>query len=181
MTRKASISAMLEHSRLVLGQRTVAAFDQVEKEGTLLDAIIYVAIAAAISSVFGFVQGPAFFVSTLISTVLGFVVFVYIVHWLGTQRGGTGTIDEVAYSFALFWAPLAVLLGVVSLGLAITIVGIVLIPLAFIAFLVLDVWFAYMATQASMNLRPGGQTWSVLLLAALASFIINGIVGAVLA
>jgi len=81
----------------------------------------------------------------------------------------------------LFWAPLAVLLGVVSLALAITIVGIVLIPVAFLAFLVLDVWFAYMATQASLNLTPGWPTWSVLLVAALASFLVNGVISAILA
>jgi len=181
MTRRSSISTMLAHSRQVLTERNVEAFERVEKEGTLLDAIVYVAIAAALSSLFSLVLGPGAFLSTLVSTVLGFVVFVYIVHWWGTQRGGTGTVDEVAYSFALFWAPLAVLLGVVSLALAITIVGIVLIPVAFLAFLVLDVWFAYMATQASLNLTPGWPTWSVLLVAALASFLVNGVISAILA
>lgn len=176
-----SISRMISQSREILAQRNVATFEKYEKEGTLRDAIIYVAIAGAISGLAGLAQGPLGFVANVLTTIFGFLVFVYLVHWLGTQRGGTGTLDEVAYSFALFWAPVSVLAGVATLLLVITIVGIFLLPLLAIAALVINVWFAYMATQASLNLEPGGKTWSVLILAAIGAVVVNLLIGLILA
>jgi len=176
-----SIGKMISQSREILTRRDVATFDKYEKDGTLRDAIVYIAIAAALSGLAGLAQGPANFVGNVLITVFGFLVFVYLVHWLGTQRGGTGTLDEVAYSFALFWAPISVLTSIVTVLLVITLVGIFLIPLLVIAALVVNVWFAYLATQASLNLEPGGKTWSVLLLAAIGSFVVNLLVGALLA
>lgn len=176
-----SISRMISQSREILSQRNVATFEKYEKSGTLRDAIIYVAIAGAISGLAGLAQGPLGFVANVLTTIFGFIVFVYLVHWLGTQRGGTGTLDEVAYSFALFWAPISVLAGVATLLLVITIIGIFLLPLLAIAALVINVWFAYMATQASLNLEPGGKTWSVLILAAIGAAVVNLLVGLILA
>lgn len=172
-----SISRMISQSREILARRNVATFEKFEKDGTLRDAIIYVAIAAAISGLAGLAQGPGGFISNVLTTIFGFLVFIYLVHWLGTQRGGTGTLDEVAYSFALFWAPVGVLTGLASLVLVLTIVGIFLLPLLLIAALVINIWFAYMATQASLNLEPGGKTWSVLILAGLGALVVNMIVG----
>ena len=103
-----SLNRMIAQSREILTQRNVATFDKYEKEGTFRDAIIYIAIAAAVTGLAGLAQGPMGFLSNVLTTVFGFLVFVYLVHWLGTQRGGTGTLNEVAYSFALFWAPVAV-------------------------------------------------------------------------
>ena len=181
MAGNLSISTMLQHSRAVLTERSVDAFNRYEAEGNLRDAMLYVGLGAVLTGLFGLAQGPMFFLTNIITTVLGFVVFVIIVHWLGTRRGGTGTLDEVAYSFALFWAPLAVLFAVATLLLVITIVGILLVPLLGIAAIVVNIWFAYMATQASLNLQPGGQTWGVLILAGIASFFANALLAAIFA
>lgn len=174
------IKVMVAQSRDVLTQRNVATFEKYEKDGDLRDAVIYVAAAALIAGLLGISAGPLGIVSTVLTTVAGFLVFVYIVHWLGTRNGGTGSLDEVAYTFSLFWGPVAVLTGVAALVLLITVVGIVLIPLLLIASLVVNVWFSYMATQSSLNLQPGMPTWTVLILAALASFLVNAVVGAIL-
>ena len=174
------LKTMFAQSRDVLTQRNVATFEKYEKDGDLRDAVIYVAVFALISGILGFTTGPLGVISSVITTVAGFLVFVYIVHWLGKRNGGTGTIDEVAYSFSLFWGPVAALTAVASLVLLVTIVGIFLIPLLLIASLVVNVWFSYMATQSSLNLPAGGPTWMVLILAALATFLVNVIVGAIL-
>jgi len=175
-----SITDMIAQSRDVLSNRSVAAFERHEKSGTLRDAVAYVALAGAITGLFGLSEGIGGFIGNIVFTILGFLIFTYIVHWLGSRRGGTGTLDEVAYSFALFWAPLSVLISVITLILVLTLVGVLLIPLVAIAGIALNVYFAYLATQASMNLSPGGQTWGVLLLAALASFVLNAAIGALL-
>jgi hypothetical protein len=175
-----SISQMLSQSRDVLLHPSVATFEKYEKLGTVRDAIVYVAIASAISGVFGLTEGIGGFLRNLIASILGFLVFTYLVHWLGSRRGGTGTLDEVAYSFALFWAPLSVLISVVTLLLVLTLIGVFLLPLVALAGLALNVYYAYLATQASLNLQSGGGTWVVLLMAAIGSFLVSLIVGAIL-
>jgi hypothetical protein len=180
MTARTPIPEMLGQSRTVLTSPSVATFERFEKRGTLSDALIYVAIAAVITGVFGLVDGFGGFLRNIVITLLGFLVFTYLVNWFGKQRGGTGSLDEVAYTFALFWAPLSVLFGVASFILVITIIGLIFLPLLGLIALALNVWFAYMAVQSSMNLPSGGTTWTVLLFAALGTFVLNLIVGAIL-
>ena len=180
MTANSSIPEMLRQSRTILTSPSVATFERFEGRGNLADALIYVTIAAAITGVFGLTEGVGGFLRNIIGALLGFLIFAYLVHWIGSRRGGSGSLDEVAYSFALFWAPLSVLVGVVSFILAITVVGIILIPLVALAALVINVFFAYLAVQSSMNLEGGGPTWSVLIMAALASFVLNLIIAAIL-
>lgn len=180
MTANSSIPEMLRQSRAILTSPSVANFERFEGRGNLADALIYVTVAAAITGVFGLAEGIGGFLRNILGALLGFLIFTYLVHWIGTRRGGTGTVDEVAYSFALFWAPLSVLFGVAAFLLAITIIGIVLIPLVLLAAFVINIFFAYLAVQSSLNLEGGGPTWTVLILAAVASLVLNLIVGALL-
>lgn len=175
-----SIPEMLNQSRAVLTSPSVATFERFESHGRVTDALLYVTLAAAITGVFGLADGFGGFLRNIVAALVGFLVFTYLVHWIGKQRGGTGTFDEVAYSFALFWAPLSVLFGVVTFIFAITVIGLVFLPLIALIALGLNVYFAYLAVQASMNLSGGGSTWTVLLLAALGSFVVNLIVAALL-
>lgn len=180
MTRGPSLAKLTEmfaQSREVLTHRNVATFEKYEKDGTLTDALAYVAVAAVMSGAFGLLGGPLGFLRGVILAVAGFLVFVYLVHWIGTQRGGTGTVAEVAYSFALFWAPINVLAAVLSFLLVITLVGIFLVPILAIAVLVANIYFAYLATQSSLNLPAGSSTWVTLILAGLASFVLSTVLG----
>ena len=174
----AGIPDMVRQSRTVLTQPSAATFERFEREGSLRDAIVYVALAGAVTGLFGLTEGLGGFLRNVVSTVVGFLIFVYLVQWLASRRGGTGTLDEVAYSFSLFWAPLSVLISVATLVLVLTIVGILLVPLVALAGLALNVWFAYLATQASTNLEAGGRTWGVLILAALGAFAVSLVIGA---
>ncbi|CAN5670258.1 YIP1 family protein [soil metagenome] len=178
MTASSSITEMLAQSQEVLTKPSVATFERFEDRGTLADALIYVAVAAAITGVFGLTGGLGGFVGNILATLLGFFAFTFLVYWLGRQRGGTGTLNQVAYSFALFWAPLSVLFGVLSFVLLITIIGILALPLVAIAALVANVYFAYLAVQSSLNLQGGGTVWVVLLLAAIGTFAVNMLVAA---
>lgn len=180
MSESPSIQEMISQSRAVLTRPSVATFERFEAAGTLREAVIYVGVAAAITGVFGLVDGLGGFLRNIIVTLVGFLVFTYLVNWIGKQRGGSGSLDEVAYSFALFWAPLSVLSGIATLVLVITIIGIFLLPLLALVVLALNVYFAYLAVQSSMNLPGGGTTWMVLILAAIGSAVAGAIVGAIL-
>lgn len=175
-----SIPQMISESRAVLTSPSVATFERYEKSGNLTDALIYVAIAAAVSGVFGLAEGFTGFLRNVVGALIGFLVFTYLVHFFGKQRGGTGTMDEVAYSFALFWVPISVLTSLVTLVLVITVVGVFILPLVAIAALVLNIYFANLAVQSSMNLQAGGSTWLVLILAAVVAFVVNLLVAAIL-
>jgi hypothetical protein len=180
MTQTPSIGDMVNQSRQVLSKPSVATFEQYENSGTLQQALIYVAIAAAITGIFGIFGGLGAFLSGIISTLVGFLVFTYLVYFIGKQQGGTGSYDQVAYTFSLFWAPLAVIFGIVTLVLTITIIGIFLVPLVAIAALIANVYFGYLAVQSSMNVEAGGKAWLILILAAIGSFVVSLIVGAIL-
>lgn len=180
MTERASIRDMIQQSREVLTRPSVATFEKYEKQGGLTDALLYVALAAAISGIFGLAGGLSGFLTQIATTLLGFFIFTYLVYYIGRSRGGTGTLDEVAYSFALFWAPLSVLAGVLTLLLIITLIGVLLLPLLGVAVLAANIYFAYLAVQASMNLSESGKVWVTLLLAGLGTLVFNLIVGAIL-
>ena len=177
----ASVGEMVAQSRDILTHRSVATIEKYEKAGGLQEALIYMGIAAAITGFFNIFGGIGAFIAGVLSALIGFLVFTYLVYWIGKQQGGSGTFDEVAYSFALFYAPISVLGGVLALLLTITIIGVVLLPLVAVLVVIANIYFAYMAAQSSLNLAPGGKIWLVLILAGLGSLavsiIIDGILG----
>ena len=179
MTASPSISEMIGQSRQVLTKPSVATFERFEDSGGLREALIYVGLFALLSGLFGLGEGITGFLSAVISTLLGFVVFTYLVYWIGKRQGGTGTFDQVAYTFALFWGPLAVVLAVLTLIMVITIIGIFFIPLLGIAFLIANVYFAYLAVRSSMNLTSNGKTWGTLILAAVGAAVFDIVVTAI--
>ncbi len=175
-----TIMNMVSQSIQVLSKPSVATFEQYEGKGNMRDALIYVGVAAVIAGLLGLGGGIGGFLRGIITTLVGFFVFTYLVHWFGKQQGGTGTLDEVAYTFALFWAPLSIVFGIVTLVLVITLIGILLVPLVAIAALVANVYFAYMGVQSSMNLTESNKIWMTLGAAFVGAIVVNIVVGAIL-
>lgn len=160
-----TVKDMLNQSIQVITKPSVATFEQYENKGSLREAVIYVLVAAVITGLFSLAGGLGAFLNGVIGTTLGFLVFTYLVYYLGKSQGGSGSLDNVAYTFALFWAPISVLVALATLVLLITVIGIFLIPLLAIAALVVNVYFAYLAVQSSMNLRQSGKIWVTLAVA----------------
>ena len=176
----AQVSEMIQQSREVITKPSVDTFEKYETNGSIQDALIYVSIAAGLSGLLGLGGGIGGLISGVVSTLLGFFVFTYLIFWIGKQQGGSGTLDEVAYTFSLFWVPLSILSALAALILTITVVGIFLIPLLIIAVLIANIYFAYLAVQSSMNMPAGGKTWLVLILAAIGAGVINALVSGIL-
>ncbi len=170
---QASIGDMVNQSKEVLSKRDTATFETFENKGGIREALIYMAIAAAITGVFGLGDGVAGFVRGILSTLIGFFVFSYLVYFIGKQQGGTGSLDQVAYSFALFYAPLTVVFAAITLILVITLVGILLVPVVGILAIIANIYFAYLAVQSSMNMTDSGKVWITLILAGLGSFLVS--------
>lgn len=193
MMKQTSLPEMVAQSREIMQSPSVPAFERYERGGTMATAAIYVGVAAVVAALIGlvgsFLPGPPApgiggFLEGLLVSLAQFFVFTGMVYFLGKNLyQGSGTWDEVAYSFALFTAPLIVigaLLGLVVMlfawvpliniviGLAGALVGILL--------LVVQIYYGYLAVQASMNLRDQTQSIIVLVLSFLATAVAMGLV-----
>jgi hypothetical protein len=175
-----TVKDMLNHSIQVITKPSVETFEQYENKGTLREAVIYVLVAAVITGLFNLAGGLGAFLNGIIGTTLGFLVFTYLVHYVGKSQGGSGTLDNVAYTFALFWAPISVLVAVASLVLIITIIGIFLLPLLAVAALVINVYFAYLAVHSSMNLRESGKILITLVAAFAGTLVASSLIASIL-
>lgn len=192
MRSSVSIPEMIQQSRDVMTNPAVATFERYERQGTMANAAIYVAIGAAISGILSLItSGIGGLIAGLLAGLLGFFVFTGLVYFLGQAiAGGTGSFDEVAYTFSLFSVPLTVIGAVIGLVLGllafIPIINI-LAGLAALAIgllmLVIQAYFAYLAVQSSMNIHDQTKAIITLVLAVIGSFIVQaivaGIVGAV--
>lgn len=184
MNNVGSVSDMINSSIVVVTKPSVSTFEMFERRGNLTSALIYVGLGAIVTAILGAIASPAGIVggilSGLIGTILGFVIFTYAVFFIGKSQGGTGTYDEVAYSFSLFSVPLAVIGAVVGLiGRVLPLLGcLVGLPIS-LALLVAQIYFGYLAVQSSMNLRDSGKAIITLVVAAILSLIVTAIIAAI--
>lgn len=184
MNNVGNLSEMVNSSIVVLTRPSVRTFETFERRGNLQAALVYIGVAAIISGLLGAVASPVGVIGGLLggllASLLSFVVFVFAVFYIGRSQGGTGTIDEVAYSFALFSAPLTVVAAVLSLiGRVLPILGcLVGLPISLIL-LVAQVYLGYLAVQSSMNLTDRTKAIITLVLAAIVSFVVGAIIAGI--
>lgn len=192
-----SVGEMVAQSRDVITNPSVTTFERYERRGSIGNAAVYIGIAAAIAGVFGFiaalmpwVPGNPFgaLIGGVLGALVGFFVFTGMVFFLGKNiAGGSGSWDEVAYTFSLFIAPLTVasaavtfivqLLGAIPLlGGLIALLG----GLIGLVFLVVQAYFAYLAVKSSMNILDQTKAIITLVLAVIASFLIQVVLGSFL-
>ena len=152
-----SLGEMFKQSMAVLTRPSTDTFEQFERHGGQREGLIYVLVAAAISGVVAFVFsllsgfGAAVFslLSAVIAPIVGYFIFAFLIHYVGTRQGGTGTQDEVFYSMALFTAPILAFNGIVG---AIPLLGCLALPVT-LALSLYQLYLGYVATRSSMNLE----------------------------
>ncbi len=187
MMQQSSITEMVAQSRDIISNPSVGTFERYEQRGTTTNAAIYIAIAAVIAGVLGIYGGPLGIIGGALSALIGFFVFTGLVFYIGKNvANGTGTWDEVAYTFSLFIAPLTVVGAVVTLvawvlslipllgGLFFLLGGLVTLLI-----LVIQAYFAYIAVQSSMNIRDQGKALTTLGLAVIGTLIVQLIIAAI--
>lgn len=192
-----SLGEMVAQSRDVISNPSVSTFERYERRGSIGNAAVYVGVAAVISGLLGLVAGmlpwvPGNGLNGLLGGILNalvqFFVFTGVVFLLGkNMAGGSGSWDEVSYTFSLFSAPLIVASAVI--GFIVAVLGAIpllggLIALAGLLvgllFLALQVYFAYLAVQSSMNIHDTNRAAVVLVLSFLATMLIMFLVGVIL-
>ena len=152
-----TFAEMVNQSVSVVSKPSVSTFELYEKRGTMRDAALLIAASSAIAGLLSFRTGAGGMIAAVIVALVGFFAFTYLVHFIAKQQGGTGTLDEVAYSFALFWAPLAVVGATATMLL-----GWALGTVISLAQLAASVYFAYLAIQSSMNFTDSSKIWTTL-------------------
>jgi hypothetical protein len=194
--RQGSVGEMVAQSRDVMSNPSVPTFERYERRGNLTNAAIYVGVAALVAGVLGLVgsffpgppdPGASGFLGGLIGALVQFFVFTGAVFYLGKSFfGGSGSWDEVAYTFALFGAPLIVLGSVIGLIVAafawIPVLNAVIGLLALLVSLVIlvaQVYYAYLAVQSSMNIRDQGRAVLLLVASFIVTMVVLAIVGAI--
>lgn len=185
-----TLAEMVAQSRDVITNPSVGAFERYEKRGSVGTAGVYVLVAAVVAGVLtallsllaGDVGGAlAGLISGALGALVGFIAFTGLVYFLGRNvGGGTGSWDEVAYTFALFAAPLSVigaalvfvvtLLGWIPvLGWLVALAG----GLAGLVVVLAQIYFGYLAVQSSMNIADTTKALIVLVLAGVGTFFIQ--------
>ncbi len=190
MAHQTTLAEMVAQSRDVITHPSVETFERYEKRGSLGTAGVYVLAAALIAGILAFLTvllpgtpGNPFsvFIGGVVGALVNFVIFTAMVYYLGKSlANGTGTWDEVAYSFALFVAPLAVVSGaltfVVALLGGLPVLG-WLIGLAgaagAIIVLVAQAYFGFLAVQSSMNITDTGKALLVLVLSVIGTIVVQ--------
>ncbi len=179
---QATVTDMFGQSTAVLAQPSPHTFERFERRGGTTQAFIYVALAALVSAVIAAIFAPFHsdvtvvgqFLTRLITIPLQFLIFTGAVYLIGKNLfRGSGTYAEVAYSFALFFVPLSILA---------TLIGIIPILGWLVSFVIslAMAYFGYLAVQSSMNLRDQGSAIITLLLAAVANFLVGGVIGTIM-
>lgn len=112
------LNHMAKQSITVFKRPSVTTFEPYGRGGTLREAALYVGSAALGCGILaglttGAGIGGAF--STALNVLLGFIVFTAATFWLGQRQGSPATMDDVAYSFSLFWGPIAFVAALISL------------------------------------------------------------------
>lgn len=176
ISQSATISEMFSQSVQVITRPGVRTFEAYENCGTAANAALYVALFSAIGGLFGLREGLGGLIGNILQTLLGFFAFAGLVYYIGRRQGGTGSFDQVAYTFSLFWGPIWLAAVVVIFLLIITIVGILLVPFVAIGALLLSVYLAYLAVRSSMNLADQGRALITLGGAAVGAFIAQAII-----
>lgn len=178
-----SLGEMFKQSTAVLTRPSVDTFEQFERHGGQREGLIYVLVAAAIAGVVAFIFnllsgiGGALMslLIAMIGPIVGYFVFAFLVHYIGTRQGGTGTQDEVFYSMALFTAPILAFNGVVG---SIPVLGCLAMPVT-LALSLYQLYLGYVATRSSMNLDSNKALITVVI-AIVVEIIVFLVIGALL-
>ncbi len=184
--QKYKFSDMINQSIEVLTHPSVATFEKYEKQGDITQSLVYVGTAAVIAGLVAFIFGlfsgigAAIYglILSVISTLVSFYVFAWLIHYVGKSQGGTGTQPEVFYTVALYTAPLRAVVGAVS---AIPIINCLAAP-ANLVLSLYQLYLAYLSTRASMNLEQNPAIITVvvaIVVMIIASLIITAVLAAI--
>lgn len=176
MAQQVPVPQMVNQSVDVLSHPAVATFERYERRGSLTDAAIYIGIAALIAGLLGvFTLGFSGILVNILNTLATFLIFTGLVYYVGKSQGGTGTFNEVAYTFSLFIAPLSLIMPIAGIFGVLWVLGDLIWLLAALATVVLLGFFGNIAVRSSMNITSPQTSIVTLGSAVIGTFVILGL------
>lgn len=81
-----TLSSMIGQSMQLLSKPSVQTFEQLEDKGKVREAVIYVAAGSVITGLLGLGAGLGGFIAGILTTIIGFLVFTYLIFYIGKAR-----------------------------------------------------------------------------------------------
>jgi hypothetical protein len=186
MRYQVTFRQMIDDSRQILLRPTLATFRRYGRGGDAIAAAKYVGASAALGALIGYLLALALtgrvgnfavdlvnLAGGLLSSLLSFFFFVFLVQLIGQWRGGLGEFDSLSYSFALFYAPISLLVLLLTYTLPALFPGLWLTRYLGLIALVAYAFYAWQAIRAGHGLRNNQDTAITLGGAVLAVILIN--------
>ncbi len=151
------LSRMLRQSADVMIHPNVRTFNYYSVRALDSEALLYVTVGATLVGLLNtFVVGNFDLIGlayAILNQLFQFYLFAGIAYFVGRQFGGMGSFPTVAYTFALFYVPLMVLISVLILALLLLRVSLLPLWVLPLVQLVALAFYAYQAVQAALYLR----------------------------
>jgi hypothetical protein len=148
---------MLRQSVDVMFHPNVRTFNYYSVRASDSETLLYVTVGATLVGLLNSLVFRNFDVIGLAYAILNqlfqFYIFAGIAYFVGRQFGGMGSFPTVAYTFALFYVPLLVLISALTLVLILLRVSLPPLWLLPLVQLVALAFYAYQAVQAALYLR----------------------------
>ena len=166
LNARIGLQRMLAQSRDVLTHPQARTFYNYAARGSDSDALTYVAVAAFLTTLLEMLAvggGSAIgLVRGVLDQLFGFYLFAGVIYFIGQQQGGRGTFQEVAYTFALFYVPLQVLLWALVWLAALSPLAPLVLPwlwLIRLLGLAAQAFYAQRAVKGVMGFRQEKEAW----------------------
>jgi hypothetical protein len=157
---------MLAQSRDALIHPQPRTFYNFAARGSDSDALTYVAVAAFLTTVLEMLAlggGDALgLIRGVLNQLFGFYLFAGVIYFMGTQQGGRGTFQEIAYTFSLFYVPLQVLLWALVWLVVLSPLAVAALPWLWLAPLIgllAQAFYAQRAVKGVMGFRQNKEAW----------------------
>jgi len=166
LNTRIGLRRMLAQSGDVLAHPQPRIFYNYSARGSDSDALTYVAIAAVLITVFEMLIGGGGsamgLVLSVINELFGFYLFAGVIYFVAQQQNGRGTFQELAYTFALFYVPIQVIVAALTWLVLLTPLAAVLLPWFLVIRLVgfvAQAFYAQRAVKGVMGFRGNKEAW----------------------
>lgn len=157
MNAQLQIARMARQSADVLTHPNVRIFSYYSARASDSDALTYVAIGSflvVLLSMLATRSGSAIgLVFGIVNQLFEFYIFSGIIYFIGKQFSGIGTFENITYTFSLFYVPILVIAGLLTLVLALLWPDALVLSLISFLQLAAQAFFAYLAVQGALRLR----------------------------
>ncbi len=183
MARRGLLADLLAGSAAVLTGPTTASLEAEEGRGGLAQASLYMVVASVVAGLIYFPLGLGAMVRGGLLALIGYFVFTGLIYSSGQSAANRAPFGAVAYVFALFIAPLSLLLPIVTfvllhpaVGLSAEVIPTVLAVVALVVLALQATVAAFVLKRPALSLVDAQSLAGVLFVAVAATWFVQMLV-----